>query len=303
MKLILTTLFLIVFIFTGQSQNCGNVTDFQGEIVDLGGGNSSYTFYVTIEATSGGSKSVELTITCPGGSNFITNVCETSLATTRVVQFGPYIRATCSGYPMLEWTGYSNANCGGTTCAGFNMGFSPLPVELVLFETRVIEEGIHLKWQTASELNNDKFVIERSSNGRDYFPIAEKTGKGTSTETHTYDHVDRSPMVGHNYYRLKQIDFGGTFEFSPVQAVKVEHEDEIHVYPTILDGELTISLPVEGTEDAMISIYSVQGGLVFEHLLEGSNHHKVTLPQMAAGQYLVQVVNGNLFKRTIVFKQ
>lgn len=303
MKLLFTSIFLFALIFTGTAQNCGNVTNFEGTIVNLGNGTSSYTFYVTIQATSGGSKSVNLTITCPGGSNFITNICEPSLATTRVVQFGPYIRTTCSGTPALDWTGHSNANCGGTTCAGFSMGFSPLPVELVLFESRVIEEGIHLKWQTASELNNDKFVLERSSNGRDYFPIAEMKGKGTSNETNSYSFVDISPMVGQNYYRLKQVDFGGTFEYSPVQAVMVEPKNEIQVYPTLAVDELTVTFPAEVAEEAIISIYDMHGALVFEDLLQESSQHKVTLPQIAAGQYLVQVVNGNLFKRTIIFKQ
>jgi hypothetical protein len=303
MRLFFASIFFLSFFFTTQAQNCGNVVEFQGTIVNHGNGTSTYTFYVTIQATSGGSKSVNLTITCPGGSNFITNVCEPSLATTRIVQFGPYTRTTCSGTPMLDWTGHSNASCGGTTCAGFSMGFSPLPVELVSFESRKIEEGISLKWQTASELNNDRFVIERSSEGREYFPIGEVMGKGTTNEAQNYAYIEKYPDAGHNYYRLKQVDFGGTFEYSPIQSVLVEQEGEIRIYPTIPSNELTVEFPEDLVEDAIISIYNMQGRLTFEHKLHGSHRQKVVLPQMPAGQYMVHVVNGNQYFRTMIIKQ
>jgi hypothetical protein len=128
-------------------------------------------------------------------------------------------------------------------------------------------------------------------------------GKGTTNEAQNYAYIDKYPDAGHNYYRLKQVDFGGTFEYSPIQSVLVEQEGEIRIYPTIPSNELTVEFPEDLVEDAIISIYNMQGRLTFEHKLHGSHRQKVVLPQMPAGQYMVHVVNGNQYFRTMIIKQ
>lgn len=97
---------------------------------------------------------------------------------------------------------------------------NPLPVELISFTGVKEEGGIVLKWNTASETNNDYFIVERSRDGIDFERIAVVNGAGNSTELLDYSFTDEHPFSGIQYYRLKQTDFDGAFEYSDIIAVK-----------------------------------------------------------------------------------
>ncbi len=96
----------------------------------------------------------------------------------------------------------------------FLQTLSVLPVEYVSFTAYGEQQGITLSWATASELNNDYFEIQRSVNGTDFQTIGRVDGHGTSYHTIQYSFTDTSPKDGVNYYRLKQYDFDGAFEYS-----------------------------------------------------------------------------------------
>ncbi len=96
---------------------------------------------------------------------------------------------------------------------------NPLPVEWVDFTATLIDSRVELNWTTAAEINNDRFIIERSADGIDFVEIGEVTGSGNSSELLMYSFVDEQPMVGLNYYRLKQIDFDGQYEHSEVEVI------------------------------------------------------------------------------------
>jgi len=111
-------------------------------------------------------------------------------------RFWPYVYAT-------------NTTCG-------------LPIELVQFSARYEKEtGVNLFWMTASEINNQKFVIERSTDGELFEAIAEVPGKGTASNENSYSAIDRKPASGVSYYRLNQMDFDGKHSYSPTRAVYV----------------------------------------------------------------------------------
>jgi len=114
-------------------------------------------------------------------------------------------------------TGFS----GGGGATGASRYQSPLPVELVTFVGWNEDDVNQLEWVTASEINNELFVVERSADGIDFVEIGSVPGNGTTTEEHTYDLTDYTPIIGVNYYRLKQIDFDGTFEYSATIAIEV----------------------------------------------------------------------------------
>jgi hypothetical protein len=126
----------------------------------------------------------------------------------------------CNGVQWVEiggLTGFSGG--GGATGAGFFQ--SPLPVELVTFVGWNEGSVNKLEWVTASEINNDLFVVERSADGVDFTDIGEVEGNGTTSEEHTYNLTDFTPIQGINYYRLRIIDFDGSFEYSPIIAIEV----------------------------------------------------------------------------------
>ena len=97
-----------------------------------------------------------------------------------------------------------------------------IPVELTAFFALSTENGVMLKWTTATETNNSGFMIERSSNNVDFSEIAFIDGQGTTTNVTDYEYIDVISKPSKYSYRLKQIDFDGTITYSNVVESEVE---------------------------------------------------------------------------------
>jgi len=110
---------------------------------------------------------------------------------------------------------------------------SSLPVELVSFRSQVVDnEAVVLTWETATELNNDYFIVEHSVDGRGYIPVGHVTGNGTTNDIQSYTFEHHKPYFGENYYRLKQVDFDGQFEYSTIVTAIIKMEEaKINVFP------------------------------------------------------------------------
>lgn len=97
---------------------------------------------------------------------------------------------------------------------------NPLPVELAWFKASITpDNSVKLEWHTDSELNNESFDIERSQDGFDYTAIGKQQGAGTTSQETDYAFIDERPLPGRSYYRLKQNDFNGDFEYSHIVSV------------------------------------------------------------------------------------
>ena len=104
---------------------------------------------------------------------------------------------------------------------------SPLPIELLSFTAHPVEKGCGLEWVTATETNNDYFTLERSHDGMNFEEAVRVKGAGNSTQTITYRYTDEHAFSGVSYYRLKQTDYDGHFEYSelvPFQSGKNNFE-------------------------------------------------------------------------------
>jgi hypothetical protein len=105
---------------------------------------------------------------------------------------------------------------------------NPLPVELAWFKASITtDNSVKLEWHTDSELNNESFDIERSQDGFDYTAIGKQQGAGTTSLETDYVFVDEQPLPGRSYYRLKQNDFNGDFEYSHIVSVVFEETNEL----------------------------------------------------------------------------
>ncbi len=113
-----------------------------------------------------------------------------------------------------------------------------LPVTLVNFNAEMRGRQVLLTWETASEINNDLFTVERSSDGFVWEKVLTRKGAGTSNELLFYEETDPFPLQGTAYYRLKQTDFSGNYTYSDIVAVNVNRELEI--YPNPVSGILSI---------------------------------------------------------------
>jgi hypothetical protein len=120
---------------------------------------------------------------------------------------------------------------------------TPLPIELIGFNAKVIEDDkVQLDWQTASEINNDFFTIERSKNGQDWQEIALVYGAGNSSVLLNYSTIDNAPFNGISYYKLKQTDFDGKFEYSKLRRVNIQQSVnmQIEIHPNPATNQIII---------------------------------------------------------------
>ncbi|MCZ6521827.1 MAG: T9SS type A sorting domain-containing protein, partial [Bacteroidetes bacterium] len=117
---------------------------------------------------------------------------------------------------------------------------NPLPVELLSFDAISRSNDILLKWTTATETNNDFFTMERSIDAFTWNIIGNVAGAGNSDVELTYQLIDEQPLDGLNYYRLKQIDFDGTFEYSQVISAQFGIQ-ELLIYPNPASNSVTIT--------------------------------------------------------------
>ncbi|WP_020534061.1 LamG-like jellyroll fold domain-containing protein [Lewinella cohaerens] len=118
-----------------------------------------------------------------------------------------------------------------------------LPIELLSFNAHLENDiTVKLHWQTASEINNEYFTIERSINGVDWEELMKLNGAGNSTKLLNYSAVDDSPYLGMSYYRLKQIDFDGRFGYSQIRSIYIQKQEDklIEIYPNPFRNQITI---------------------------------------------------------------
>jgi Secretion system C-terminal sorting domain len=107
-----------------------------------------------------------------------------------------------------------------------------LPITLIAFNASVREGQVWLNWETASELNNDYFSVERSADGKNWHVIATVKGVGTVDKENDYYFTDPQPFHGKTYYRLKQTDFDGTSTYSYIRNVSIrEQYFDFKIYP------------------------------------------------------------------------
>ena len=118
---------------------------------------------------------------------------------------------------------------------------SNLPVELLYFKTIVLSNYIELQWQTASEVNNDYFTVERSTNGINWTIIASIDGAGNSSNLLNYSTTDENPLYGLLYYRLRQTDFNGKFEYSEVKIVNNISPNYQQIFTNTNNNTITIT--------------------------------------------------------------
>lgn len=131
-----------------------------------------------------------------------------------------------------------------------------LPVELVSFAGKWINGKNILKWTTASETNNSGFEVHKSKDGINWEAIGFVDGHGTTDVTKVYRFVDNNPLPELNYFRLKQVDFDGHFEFSSVLVIKNTEADfqmEVFPNPTVKEFTLHINNPLEERIDIVVS--------------------------------------------------
>lgn len=180
-------------------------------------------------------------------------------------------------------------------------GVNPLPVELVSFIGSREEAGVRLQWETASELNNSHFEVQRSSNAKNWAIIGQVEGKGTTHESQNYTYLDAEKGRGAVYYRLKQVDFDGKFEYSPlVQLNQLEQQEVFKLYPNPAADRISI----QGTAyPAEVVLMNAQGATVWKTKVQHAGE-ELQFPYIADGVYTLQLRHSNgVASRRLVIKK
>ena len=188
----------------------------------------------------------------------------------------------------LRTAGLLNASVSVDVFAAYGT-ITPLPVELVAFQGKSTAAGVALTWTTASERNNDLFVVERTNGASDaFYAIGQVKGAGNSSQAREYRFVDANPNAS-SYYRLRQVDADGKEAFSPIVMVKSDIKStskstELVAYPSPAAEMLTVA----GTAGTTFGVFNQFGQKVQEAKLTLESRQQLDVRSLPNGVYFLR---------------
>lgn len=175
---------------------------------------------------------------------------------------------------------------------------TPLPITLLEFTAKAVGKRSLLNWITATEINNDRFEIERSSDAIAFTRIGQVPGAINSNVHINYQWYDNAPFIGNNYYRLKQVDIDGKFNYSPTRLVNFKDNS----YFTILNNPSNGTPIVLKTSElnSTICIFD-ESGRKLKEVQVINNNTSIPVDQLANGIYLLVLHKDGAVKVTEKF--
>jgi len=178
------------------------------------------------------------------------------------------------------------------TIASISAG-TPLPIKLIEFNAIPTQnQEVELTWQTASEINNDYFTIERSKDGINWNEIGEVEGAGNSSITLDYNLLDPLPFLGVSYYRLKQTDYDGQFTYSEKRKIIFDNgtNRKVSIYPNPTYSKVIVS----GVHSEL-TIYNMIGEIINHKIMQqvlSSTSIQLDLNSLPVGIYYIKTDSG-----------
>lgn len=229
-----------------------------------------------------------------------TDVTTTQTATYTFAVTNSTIAITFRMYP------YSSESAAGTWGPGDgtgndivvngSTGDAPSPISLVKFTADKLSEKVKLNWVTATEINNDKFIIERSADGENFELVSEVKGAGNSREINSYNVVDATPLKGTSYYRLTQVDFNGASEtFAPVAVNMSGKLSLTSVNSNTEAGNIDLNIYSPSATSTSIRITDLSGRTIASqqvNLVEGYQSVNINTNNLSSGIHIIQIMNG-----------
>ncbi len=169
-----------------------------------------------------------------------------------------------------------------------------LPVELISFRANIENDDVKISWITANEINNDHFLVQHSIDGTNYVDLDKIQGAGNSVVLNSYSYIHDTPENGNNYYRLKQIDFDGSFSFSNIEIVRV-YNGTLGIYPNPVRDVLNISFDEFEVGEVEFAIFNIHGQEVHRQVVDIQDGlHIIELNKVGSflpGNYFIKVIN------------
>ncbi|RPI72900.1 MAG: T9SS C-terminal target domain-containing protein [Ignavibacteriales bacterium] len=178
-----------------------------------------------------------------------------------------------------------------------------IPVELTSFTVNSSNGNVFLNWSTASEINNKVFEVERSKENSGFITIGFVEGKGTTTEKQEYSFIDKNITSGKYFYRLKQIDFDGTFKYSTEIEVNATTPLSFSLeqnFPNPFNPSTKIVYSIPQKSFVTIKVFDPIGKeisqLVYEEKECGRYEVDFDAPELSSGVYFYRIEAGNFIE-------
>ncbi len=261
---------------------------------------------------TGGSYDIELWFN-DGGSGTFANLIDN--------QFAPVKRPSAST-SAFDWTAIG----GTSTMHAISNGYAertgwgsfsqyavaykqtPLPIELLYFDALYNGKSVNLDWTTTNEINNDFFLVEKSDDANNFYPIGKVLSlapSGNSTSELQYYFIDNDIKSGIYYYRLKQYDFDGFYDYSNTTSVIIGEDALFTILPNPAKDIIEINYYCTKDEEPIIKIFDNRGSIVHHDKLyctKGQNSSIFNISHYASGLYLVTFTTSTNTKRVKLIK-
>ncbi|MDT8412738.1 MAG: T9SS type A sorting domain-containing protein, partial [Vicingaceae bacterium] len=249
---------------------------------------------------------VQATVSCDP-MTYTEIFCSASNDTT-AFQFGPVLLPPNTTY-YIAVDGFAGSDC------NFDITIEgavnpPLPIELISFDATCAPTNgaVDLKWLSASEINNDFYTLERSYDAISFEIVATIKGAGNSNNINSYFFRDMNALDGVSYYRLKQTDFNGNFEYFNIVAVNCTSSNNgISIYPNPANNEFTIQLEGEKGNEISIEMYNSIGQQVMSRnfiLQQKFFSEQIDVNEFDQGIYFVNIkLNDSLSSKKLIINK
>jgi len=187
-----------------------------------------------------------------GGGPYLLTIVSSTPTTITTNDGGGVVDGTSVASAIEYYLGGSGPVSGPSTC---NTS-TPLPVTLNYVTAKLSDGKVLIEWMTSTEINNDRFEIERRTEFSEFEKIGSVIGVGNSTQNKKYKFIDNQPASGKVFYRLKQVDYNGVYEYSRVVTVKSQEEEKIilTMYPNPvndMDKNIVVNVGVAHPEGSL----------------------------------------------------
>ncbi len=168
-----------------------------------------------------------------------------------------------------------------------------LPVEMLYFEGRITDNNdVQLNWATATEINNDYFEVQRSDDGVNFVEIAKIQGNGTINQKVEYSYLDKKSSLKASFYRLRQVDYDGTYAYSQIVRVdKIENQiTSGQPYPNPTTGKVTFRTGERQEGDLLtVNVFDLSGHRINARVISDLQKIEVDLSGFERGIYLISI--------------
>jgi len=166
------------------------------------------------------------------------------------------------------------------------------PVTYVNFEGSRVGQDNVLNWSTATEIQNNYFIVERASDGVNFTALGTVKGNGTSTNLNQYGYTDKNVPLQTLYYRLSQVDYNGTRNDSKIIAIYPTGAANVTIYPNPATDQITVVFSATSAAKGSITFFNEIGIIVLEKAVtvnEGINNSVISVSSLPASVYFIKI--------------